>query len=105
MDDMPVDPLPAEMMDPEELEDPVMMAPNPMPMPIEEEPLDFETGLKIGRGMGAPSVRSPNPPSNTGCRDAWDCHGTGVYCYKGWWGQPNYCMRGNGIGSVCRNTS
>merc|ERR1711902_316460 len=48
-----------------------------------------------------PEVKSPNPSGNTGCRDADDCHGDSVYCYPGHNGQPNFCKKGDGVGSVC----
>merc|ERR1719229_1734311 len=47
------------------------------------------------------TLRAPNPQSNTRCRDAFDCDGVSVYCYESRRG--NYCKRGDGIGSLCRN--
>jgi len=53
--------------------------------------------------MRRAQVQAPNPHSNTGCLDSWDCDGDSVYCYRG---RPrNFCRRGNGIGSLCRNHS
>merc|ERR1719445_1174968 len=46
----------------------------------------------------ARQMRSPTPHGDTECRTSFDCRGTGVYCYQGYGGLPNYCSRNSGSG-------
>merc|ERR1719150_2893979 len=46
------------------------------------------------------TVQSPN--HNHGCRDAWDCDGESMYCYRNPHGYA-ICRHGDGLGSMCMN--
>merc|ERR1719189_913064 len=55
-----------------------------------------------GLGQPRPAPR-PRPRPRHECWNAWDCPGTGEYCYQGWNG--NYCRYDSGEGSICQRDS
>merc|ERR1719319_2049576 len=86
-----------------------MRSPNPKP-PTEKTCQDpgvprAARTIYVDEEKDARQVRSPTPESDTECVSSWDCHGTGVYCYKGYGGLPNYCYKGDGVGSLCTNNA
>merc|ERR1719510_2910446 len=59
-----------------------------------------------GNTYGSPQPYIPQPyhPS-TGCSSSRDCRGAGVYCYLGDSGNPNFCAKASGYGSLCQRDS